>query len=66
MKTINLRDGIYDFKNRLSAATAYTDITDVALDAIELLRDIQDILIGLTDEDWEKLNLDVEFILQVI
>lgn len=63
MQTINLRDDIPEMRKVYLNSYDVDELSNELLYSIELLEKIQNILIGLTDEDWDQLNLDVEFIL---
>lgn len=63
MKQINLRDYIYEVTELIDTASSREDLELAAELGLQYLREVQDALIKLEDEDWDKLGLDFEFIL---
>lgn len=62
-KQVNLRDKIYFLNEWLDEEHDESELEVQLFDALWMLERCQDALIKLEDEDWDKLNLDFEFIL---
>ncbi len=62
-KQVNLRDKINFLKEWMEDEHDESELESQLQDALWMLERCQDALIGLTDEHWNELDLEYEFIL---